>query len=276
MGRMRDSFSPYWQSIQDALFPDLEQALGGPLTPLTAKQQQLAQTLEVIRIKQWIPASQAPAAGRPAPTASSAGYRSHRRRRQAPIVGTGSGPTRRPHAPNNGPGAPRRYATRATAPSSPHPPAACRQDRPRMQRLSTTAPSIRPIRTQSTPSDTFLVNPPSTARFADLRQNDRQRPLAPSADRRRRAGRRTPAGQLTSRTEPSPRRVGPAVLTHQQPQPPSRTLPVMILTATSPIDGWRTLLQHHDIVTGEAIVAGNVLEERHRAARRLCDRVRFG
>ena len=44
----------------------------------------------------------------------------------------------------------------------------CRQDRPRMQRLPTTAPSIRPIRTQSTPSDTFLVNPPSTARFADL------------------------------------------------------------------------------------------------------------
>ena len=51
MGRMRDSFSPYWQSIQDALFPDLEQELG----PLTAKQQQLVQTLEVIRIEQWIP-----------------------------------------------------------------------------------------------------------------------------------------------------------------------------------------------------------------------------
>ena len=135
--------------------------------------------------------SQAPAAGRPAPTASSAGYRSHRRRRQAPIVGTGPGPTPRPHAPSNRPGAPRRYATRATAPSSPHPPAACRQDRPRMQRLPTTAPSSRPIRTQSTPSDTFLVNPPSTARLADLRQNDRQRPLAPSADTRRRAGRRT-------------------------------------------------------------------------------------
>ena len=47
MGRMRDSFSPYWQSIQDALFPDLEHELG----PLTSKQQQLVQTLEVIRIE---------------------------------------------------------------------------------------------------------------------------------------------------------------------------------------------------------------------------------
>ncbi len=60
MGRMRDSFSPYWQSIQDALFPDLEQELG----PLTAKQQQLVQTLEVIRIEQWIP-PQFRAPGRP-------------------------------------------------------------------------------------------------------------------------------------------------------------------------------------------------------------------
>ena len=77
------------------------------------------------------------------------------------------------------------------APGRTTPPAASRQARLRMQRLPTTAPSIRPIRTQSTPSDTFLVNPPSTARFADLRQNDRQRPLAPSADSRRRAGRRT-------------------------------------------------------------------------------------
>ena len=51
MPRMRDSFAPYWQSIQNALFPDLEQELG----PLTAKQQQLVQTLEVIRIEQWIP-----------------------------------------------------------------------------------------------------------------------------------------------------------------------------------------------------------------------------
>ena len=39
-----------------------------------------------------------------------------------------------------------------------------------------------------------------------------------------------------------------------------------------PIEEWRILLQHHDIVTGEAIVAGNVLEERHRAARRSARR----
>ena len=139
--------------------------------------------------------------------ATSAGYRSHRRRRQAPIVGIGSEPTRRPHAPRNGPGAPRRYATRATAPSSPHPPAACRQDRPRMQRLPTTAPSIRPIRTQSTPSDTFLVNLPSTARFADLRQNDRQRrshqALTAGAEREDAPSR---TAHLTHRAVPAPSR----------------------------------------------------------------------
>ena len=60
MARLRDSFAPYWQSIQEALFPHLEQALG----PLTAKQQQLVQTLEVIRIEQWIP-PQFRAPGRP-------------------------------------------------------------------------------------------------------------------------------------------------------------------------------------------------------------------
>ena len=39
------------------------------------------------------------------------------------------------------------------------------------------------------------------------------------------------------------------------------------------IDGWRILLQHHDIVTGEGIVAGNVIEERHhRAARQSARR----
>ena len=64
MPRMRDSFAPYWQSIQNALFPDLEQELG----PLTAKQQQLVQTLEVIRIEQWIP-PQLGAPGRPRATA---------------------------------------------------------------------------------------------------------------------------------------------------------------------------------------------------------------
>ena len=51
MNRLRVAFAPYWQSIQHALFPQLERVLG----PLTAKQQQLVQTLEVIRIEQMIP-----------------------------------------------------------------------------------------------------------------------------------------------------------------------------------------------------------------------------
>ena len=51
MNSLRGSFAPYWQSIQRALFPQLEPVLG----PLTGKQQQLVQTLEVIRIEQWIP-----------------------------------------------------------------------------------------------------------------------------------------------------------------------------------------------------------------------------
>ena len=51
MNPLRASFAPYWQSIQHALFPQLEHVLG----PLTEKQQQLVQTLEIIRIEQWIP-----------------------------------------------------------------------------------------------------------------------------------------------------------------------------------------------------------------------------
>ena len=51
MNCLRGSFAPYWQSIQRARFPQLEPVLG----PLTGKQQQLVQTLEVIRIEQWIP-----------------------------------------------------------------------------------------------------------------------------------------------------------------------------------------------------------------------------
>ena len=51
MSFLRASFAPYWQSIQHALFPQLEQVLG----PLTAKQQQLVQTLEVIRVEHQIP-----------------------------------------------------------------------------------------------------------------------------------------------------------------------------------------------------------------------------
>jgi len=83
----------------------------------------------------------------------------------------------------------------------------CRQDRPRMQRLPTTAPSIRQIATQSTPSDTFLVNPPSTARFADLRQNDRQRrshqALTAGAEREDAPSR---TAHLTHRAVPAPSR----------------------------------------------------------------------
>ena len=45
----------------------------------------------------------------------------------------------------------------------------------------------------------------------------------------------------------------------------------MILTATSRIEGI-AILRHHDLVTGEAIVGGNVLEERHRAPRRSARR----
>ena len=45
MNHLRVAFAPYWQSIQHALFPQLERVLG----PLTEKQQQLVQTLEVIR-----------------------------------------------------------------------------------------------------------------------------------------------------------------------------------------------------------------------------------
>ena len=51
MNFLRASFAPYWQSVQHALFPQLEQVLG----PLTAKQQQLVQTLEVIRVEHQIP-----------------------------------------------------------------------------------------------------------------------------------------------------------------------------------------------------------------------------
>ena len=37
MNHLRVAFAPYWQSIQHALFPQLERVLG----PLTEKQQQL-------------------------------------------------------------------------------------------------------------------------------------------------------------------------------------------------------------------------------------------
>ena len=54
------AFAPYWHSIQRALFPHLERVLG----PLTEKQRQLVQTLEVIRIEQMIP-PRSPLPGRP-------------------------------------------------------------------------------------------------------------------------------------------------------------------------------------------------------------------
>ena len=45
----------------------------------------------------------------------------------------------------------------------------------------------------------------------------------------------------------------------------------MILTATSRIERMR-ILQHHDMVTGGAIVGANVFGERHRAPRRSARR----
>jgi hypothetical protein len=61
MNSLREFFSPHWRSIQTALFPWLEREMG----PLTEKQQQLVQILEVIRIEDFVPRSfMAP--GRPA------------------------------------------------------------------------------------------------------------------------------------------------------------------------------------------------------------------
>jgi len=51
MSRLPECFAPYWQSIQPALFPWLAEVLG----PLTDKQQQLVQILEVIRVEQHLP-----------------------------------------------------------------------------------------------------------------------------------------------------------------------------------------------------------------------------
>jgi hypothetical protein len=47
MNSLREFFAPCWGSIQTMLFPGLEKDLG----PLTEKQQQLVQTLEIIRIE---------------------------------------------------------------------------------------------------------------------------------------------------------------------------------------------------------------------------------
>jgi hypothetical protein len=51
MNSLRDFFAPCWQSIQTMLFPWLEHDLG----PLTEKQQQVVQTLEIIRIEHLVP-----------------------------------------------------------------------------------------------------------------------------------------------------------------------------------------------------------------------------
>jgi len=61
MNSLREFFSTQWRSIQTELFPWLESELG----PLTEKQQQLVETLEVLRIEDFLPRSfMAP--GRPA------------------------------------------------------------------------------------------------------------------------------------------------------------------------------------------------------------------
>ncbi len=51
MHSLRACFAPCWQSIQTTLFPWVEKDLG----PLTEKQQQLVQTLEIIRIENLVP-----------------------------------------------------------------------------------------------------------------------------------------------------------------------------------------------------------------------------
>ncbi len=51
MNRLNACFAPAWLSIQTTLFPWLEVELG----PLTAKQQQLVQTLEIIRVEHHLP-----------------------------------------------------------------------------------------------------------------------------------------------------------------------------------------------------------------------------
>lgn len=51
MSRLQEFFAPYWKSIQSNLFPWLQEELG----PLTEKQQQFVQTLEIIRVEQHLP-----------------------------------------------------------------------------------------------------------------------------------------------------------------------------------------------------------------------------
>jgi transposase len=53
MSRLRDTLSQTWLNIQSSLFPWLSEELG----PLTAKQQELVTTLEVVRIEEFIHSS---------------------------------------------------------------------------------------------------------------------------------------------------------------------------------------------------------------------------
>ena len=50
MSKLRDTLSQYWLNIQSSLFPWLTEELG----PLTAKQQELVSTLEMMRIEEFI------------------------------------------------------------------------------------------------------------------------------------------------------------------------------------------------------------------------------
>ena len=51
MNSLQEIFAPCWRSVQTTLFPWLEQVLG----PLTEKQQQLVQILEILRIENLVP-----------------------------------------------------------------------------------------------------------------------------------------------------------------------------------------------------------------------------
>lgn len=51
MNALQEFFAPCWKSIQSTLFPWLEKELG----PLTEKQQQLVQILEIVRIENLVP-----------------------------------------------------------------------------------------------------------------------------------------------------------------------------------------------------------------------------
>jgi len=165
---------------------------------------------------------------------TSAGYRSHRRGRQAPIVGTGSGPTRRPHAPSNGPGAPGRYATRATAPSSPHPPAALPPG-PAANAAPTDDRTEHQADRDAVHAERHIPREPTEYRAICRPTPERPAaPLAPSADSRRRAGRRTqPDSAPHAPSRPRAKQDLQSSRT-SSPSRRSRTLPVMILTATSP------------------------------------------